>query len=127
MLCRTNDGLKAYAVMLRNHGIKVKLDAADWFSTDEVQILLHAASYAANTSDRHAALFLATSPLGRIPLEAALRSLVDDEPSKLPLLARLSALAPSLKSLMLDAQIIRLNISIQSQWDAWQWWDTPRR
>jgi ATP-dependent helicase/nuclease subunit A len=108
VLCRTNDGLEAYAVTLRDHGIKVKLDAGDWFSTDEVQILLHAASYAANTSDRHAALFLATSPLGRIPLEAALKSLVNDEPINLPLLARLSALAPSLKPLTLDTQIIRL-------------------
>ena len=73
-----------------------------------MQILVHAASYAANTSDRHAALFLATSPLGRIPLEAALKSLVDDEPINLPLLARLSALSPLLKPLTLDAQITRL-------------------
>jgi len=108
VLCRTNDGLTAYAETLRGYGIKVKLDAGDWFSTDEVQILVHAASYAANTSDRHAALFLATSPLGRIPLEAALKSLVDDEPINLPLLAKLSALAPSLMPLTIDAQITRL-------------------
>ena len=108
VLCRTNDGLAAYAETFRDYGIKVKLDSGDWFLTDEVQILVHAASYVANTTDRHAALFLATSALGTVPIEAALKSLVNDEPIDIPLLAKLAALAPSLKLLTIDAQMTRL-------------------
>jgi len=108
VLCRTNKGLEEYAGTLRGYGVKVKTDASGWFATDEIQILIHAASYVINPTDHHAALFVATSTFGRIPLEDALKFLVQDEPINLPIFGRLLEIAPEFQVLSVNALVSRL-------------------
>lgn len=94
VLCQTHDVLAQYAAVLRELGLRVRLQEEGWFTSRAVQVAWHALAYIANPADRHAALYLAVTELGSQTLEQALTALIDDGRIDEPLLTRLDTLAP---------------------------------
>ena len=79
VLCPTHKMLHEYAQVLRaDLGLSVNLQADGWLGSRSVQIGLSALQYVYNPGDRHAALYLATTELGSLSLEAALSQLLGD-------------------------------------------------
>ncbi|GMQ95873.1 MAG: UvrD-helicase domain-containing protein [Gammaproteobacteria bacterium] len=93
VLCPTNNIAATYADVLRCHGLKVRLQEDGWFLSRIVQIAWHALAYVANPADRHAALYLAVTELGRLDLEAGLAQLLDAGRVEEPMLAALDRVA----------------------------------
>ncbi len=93
VLCPTNKIAADYATALRRHGLNVRLQEDGWFDSRIVQITWHALSYVANSTDRHAALYLSVTELGSRTLEAALAQLVEDGWVDEPLLVALDEVA----------------------------------
>ncbi|QXE85552.1 UvrD-helicase domain-containing protein [Geomonas nitrogeniifigens] len=95
VLCPAKERLERYAEALRQLGIKTRMDEDGWFDSRPVQIAFHALSYLADHTDRHAALYLAVTELGRHDLQSAVAELLDGRKLDDPVLARLDALVPS--------------------------------
>lgn len=89
ILCQTHKVLEQYAQVLRAQGLKVRLEEDGWFESRPVQIAFYALSYVANPSDRHAALYIATTELGELTLEAGIRQLVEERRVTDPVLSKL--------------------------------------
>ena len=94
VLCPTHDMLAEYAAVLREQGLRVRLQEQGWFGARAIQLAWHALAYIANPADRHAALYLAVTELGSKTLEGALTELMDNGRIDEPLLETLDALAP---------------------------------
>ncbi|MFG1297106.1 UvrD-helicase domain-containing protein [Xanthobacter variabilis] len=93
VLCPTNTQCAAYADTLRALGLPVQVNRNGWWSSAIVQAACHALEVADDPQDLHAALcFLVLGP-PRVPLEAALRQLIDTEDLTHPALDSLHALA----------------------------------
>jgi ATP-dependent exoDNAse (exonuclease V) beta subunit len=91
VLCPTNARLAAYAAVLRESGIRSRIEQEGWYESRIVQLLVSALHHVADPSDRHAALSLCVTELGSHTLESALRSLVGGE---MPADTLLDALQP---------------------------------
>ena len=76
ILAPTKNVLSQYAEVLRAKGFKVRLQEEGWAESREIQIALHALSYVANPTDKHAALYLSVTELGNSSLEDALSQLI---------------------------------------------------
>lgn len=95
VLCPTNSQCAAYAAALRTLGLPVLVNADGWWSSDIVQAACHALEVADDPDDLHAALcFLVLGP-PRMPLEDALRQIIDTGNLAHPALEALRALSAS--------------------------------
>ena len=83
-------GLEREGDALRELGIAVRVEEDGWFGSEIIQLLYYALSYVADTSDRHAALYMATSEIGRDQLQSALNVLLDKEDIDDPVLITLA-------------------------------------
>jgi len=92
VLCPNWSRLEKYAEALRALGIKTRIQEDGWFESRAVQIALHALSYLADPSDRHAALYLAVTELGSYDLQSAVQELLDGGTLADPVLAKLDRL-----------------------------------
>lgn len=93
VLCPTHDMLAQYADILRQLGLRVRLEEEGWYESRIIQLMWQALSYIANPGDRHAALYLSTTELGTLTLEAALHHLIEQGAIQEPLFQRLDAIA----------------------------------
>jgi ATP-dependent helicase/nuclease subunit A len=76
VLCYTHALVQDYSDALRALGVRTRIEQGGWFASPIVRIAFHALSYVADRNDRHAALFLAVTELGRHDLESALKVLL---------------------------------------------------
>ncbi|MFK5925718.1 MAG: UvrD-helicase domain-containing protein [Desulfuromusa sp.] len=76
IICPRNKRLKEYAEILRNAGIKSRINKDGWFTSRVVQLLYHVLCFVADPTDNHAALYLAVTELGEESLESALKTLL---------------------------------------------------
>ncbi len=77
VLCPTNAQVARFADAFRQMGILTRIEEDGWFESRIVQIVIHALSFVADPSDRHAALYLAVTELGSHNLNDALAKLLD--------------------------------------------------
>lgn len=77
VLAPTGNVLSQYADVLRSKGFKVQLQEDGWLESREIQIAIHALSYVANPTDKHAALYLSVTELGNSSLEDALLQIIE--------------------------------------------------
>lgn len=82
ILCPTNGHLQSYADALREFGVKAKVSEKGWMSSRVVQLAWYALEYAENPNDRHAALYLATTELGKHDLQSAIEELINNDEIK---------------------------------------------
>jgi len=109
VLCPTHFNLTDYANVFRNLGLRVRLTEEGWFESRIIQLALQALQFAADPTDRHAALYLATTELGTLSLEQATGQLVEAGSISDEVLERLSAAAQDVELLTLPdvvAQVI---------------------
>ena len=102
VLCSTHSMCRAYAGSLRELGIPVRVNEAGWWKSPIVQAASHALTYAIDPKDRHAALCLAVLGPPAMPLDGALRYMMDDATIPVPLLERLAGLWPASLALPVD-------------------------
>ena len=95
ILCQRHKILEKYAQVLRAQGLRVRLSEGGWFQSRCVQLAWYGLSYVANPADKHAALYLAVTELGRSTLEAGLKQLIQQGRVTDPLLERLDVVADS--------------------------------
>ena len=105
VLCPRNNHLELYAQVFRNLGLKCQLPEIGWHSSRIVEITRHALTYIANPNDRHAALYLAVTELGGLPLQEALKTLMKGETLDLPILASLMPLSEKVDDRPVDTII----------------------
>ncbi|MBL6985245.1 MAG: UvrD-helicase domain-containing protein [Candidatus Thioglobus sp.] len=105
VLCPTHKMLAEYADVLRAQGLRVRLQEEGWHSSRVVQLACQAMAYVANPSDRHAALYLSVTELGRLDLKTALEQLITDGKIVDPVLAQLDVLASNVKDRTLFALV----------------------
>ena len=98
----THNRLKTYADALRELGIRARLAQDGWFMSREVQLAYYGLSFVADPQDRHAALYIAVTELGKDSLTTAVRTLLQGEALSLPLLQRLKDLALRQDDLTVD-------------------------
>jgi len=79
VICPTNELVRKYADVLRSAGLRCRMPSDGWYASRPVQLVCQALRYLADRSDRHAALYLATTELGSHTLESALRLMLDGE------------------------------------------------
>ncbi len=108
ILCPTNKLLAQYAGILRATGVRCRLAGSGWFSSSVVQLVWYALEYAANPSERHAALYLTVTKLGTHTLESALKILVDGQSLEDPVLAELAPLAENMSDMEIDTVVARV-------------------
>ncbi len=95
VLCPTNSLCAAYAEMLRTLGLPVQVNSGGWWDSAIVQSACHALEVAEDPDDLHAALcFLVLGP-PRLPLEEALRQIIQTGSLDHPALDALRALSQS--------------------------------
>jgi len=121
VLAPTGKVLFQYAEVLRAKGFKVQLQEDGWAESREIQIALHALSYVANPTDKHAALYLSVTELGHLPLEDALLQIIESGCVNDPLLVSLDEVASNVVErtiYVLVADVLsHLNIfSVVAQW-----------
>jgi ATP-dependent exoDNAse (exonuclease V) beta subunit len=114
LLCPSNPLCERYAAALRESGIPTRLAEEGWHSSEIVQWMLHALTFVDNPADRHAQLYLAVTWLGQIPLEDALRALLDLREPAPALLEPLRKLSSELRAVpvadLVTALIDRLDL-----------------
>ena len=93
VLCFKHDRLAEYAAALKTLGIRSRMEQDGWFASRAVQLAYYALSFAANPSDRHAALYLAVTELGDRALEEALTDMLDGKMPDSPVLTALASVA----------------------------------
>jgi ATP-dependent helicase/nuclease subunit A len=74
----TRDYLSVYATALRELGIRCRIAEDGWYDSRIIEIIRHAMEYVADTSDRHASLYMATTELGDLTLKQGLEQLMAD-------------------------------------------------
>ena len=121
VLAPTKDILKQYADVLRALGLKVRLHEDGWVASREIQIALHALSYVANPTDKHAALYLSVTELGQLSLEEGLSQIITNGKIDDALLTKLDELASNVVERTIYALVTdtlhHLNIfDVVSQW-----------
>jgi len=79
VICPTNQMVKNYAAVLRDAGIRCRMPSEGWYESRPVQLVCQALRYVADSDDRHAALYLASTELGSQTLESALKSSLTGE------------------------------------------------
>ena len=105
VLCPTHKMLADYASVLRDMGLRVRLQEDGWHSSRVVQLACQAMASVANPSDRHAALYLAVTELGSLDLKTALEQLIADGRIIDPVLTQLDVLAANVKDRTLFALV----------------------
>ena len=95
VLCPTNKQCQAYAAALRDLGLPVRVEENGWWASPVVQAATYALRYAVNPLDRHAALCFAALGPSAVPLDVALKSLVQHGRPEIPELAELDQLWPT--------------------------------
>lgn len=121
ILCPTHNMLGEYASILREMGLRVRLDEEGWYESRIVQLMWQALSYIANPSDRHAALYLSVTELGSLSLEQALIQLIEEGAIDEPLLERLDVIANSVSERTVYA-LVADTISTLELYDAIAEW-----
>ena len=121
LLAPTRSMLTVYATVFRSLGLKVRLKEEGWSESREVQIALHALAYVSNPSDKHAALYLAVTELGQVPLQDGLTQLMSDGVIQDPILNKLDVLAETITERTIYAIVVdtlqHLGIyDVVSQW-----------
>jgi ATP-dependent exoDNAse (exonuclease V) beta subunit len=105
VLCPTHGMLGAYAEELRRQGLRVRQAAHCWLDSRPIQMMWYALAYVANPDDRHAALYLAVTELGRLLLQSALEQLMQDGRIDDPILTQLDAIAAQAQTQPVDAVV----------------------
>jgi len=121
VLCPTHFNLADYAAVFRDLGLRVRLSEAGWLESRVVQLMLNALQYVADPDDRHAALYLATTELGKNSLEQGLRQLIKAKHIDDDVLARLAPLAEYTDTLTVPDVIAQV-ISALDIYDAISRW-----
>lgn len=93
IICRTNARVDDYAAALQNSGIRARIEEEGWFGSRIIQITYQALCYVADTSDIHAALYLAVTELGQHDLEGAISTIMNGDDLKDPILEELRKVA----------------------------------
>ncbi len=93
VLCFKHDRLAVYADALKTLGIRSRMVQDGWFASRAVQLAYYALSYAADPSDRHAALYLSVTELGGQNIEDALTAMLDGKTPDSPVLQSLASIA----------------------------------
>ena len=93
VLCFTHDRLAEYAAALQTLGIRTRMEQDGWFGSRVVQLMYYALSFAADPSDKHAALYLMVTELGGKDLESALKELLAGKEPDSPVLSALAKAA----------------------------------
>lgn len=88
--------------------MRCRLAGNGWFSSSVVQLIWHALEYAANPSDRHAALYLTITELGTHTLESALKILVDGQSLEDPVLDGLTPLSEDMSDMTINTVVARV-------------------
>ncbi len=121
VLCPTNARLDLFAAALRNLGIDCRIARGGWFESRVVQLLYHALCYVADTTDRHAALYMSVTELGCLTLQEALEQMLEGDLPHIPVINTLQNIAAENGASGVNAilgQIID-RLSIYQQLDAW--------
>ena len=108
ILCRTRGQIGAYADALRALRVPVQVEEGGWHDGSAVAAARAALAFAADPSDAHAGLRLATLGPARRSLEEALRALRDGRLAALPELAMLAAASDELHALTVPAVVTRV-------------------
>ena len=91
ILLPTHKLIETYATSFREAGLQVHVDEDGWFGSRAVQLLYYGLLYAADPSDRHAALYLAVTELGDSSLTDSVKKLINGEDLPDSVLAALDA------------------------------------
>jgi len=75
----THNLLSTYRDVLSAYGIRANLQQDGWYGSRIIQLMLAVLSWLADSSDRHAALYLSVTELGSCSLQEALSYFVKDE------------------------------------------------
>lgn len=94
VLCPTHNHCSSYAGALRSLGLPVRVAEGGWWQSKVVQAACHALRVAADPTDRHAAICMATLGPGGMPLPDALKALAQQGRIAAPELEKLEALWP---------------------------------
>jgi len=86
-------GLERIADALRELGVAVRVEEEGWIASPVIQLLYYALSYVADSTDKHAALYMATSEVGSYQLQGALTELIAKKALDEPVLSKLENIA----------------------------------
>lgn len=95
VLCPTHKQCQSYAAALAQLGVPVRVAGTGWWTSPIVQAARFALQVADDPQDRHAALCFATLGPPALPLEIALKQMLEGGTLDHPALERLRALAAS--------------------------------
>jgi len=93
ILCLTHRYVEQYAEALRGFGVRPRIERTGWLDSPAVALARQALAYVADPGDRHAALYLSVTDLGRTDLADGIGRLLDGERIGDPVLARLDEVA----------------------------------
>ena len=117
----THERLKGYAGVLAEIGVRSQLERDGWFLSRPVQLLYYGLCFAADTNDRHAAMYLAVTELGEEDLSTAAAVMLDKEMPSLPLLDRLEAVAQHNDTLTVD-ELVAATLEAMELYDRVSLW-----
>ncbi len=107
VLCPTNAMCARYAESLRLLGLPVQVNGAGWWNSTIVQTACHALQVADDPHDLHAALCFAVLGPPRMPLETALKQILETGTLAHPSLDSLRALGNEAPGLTISALLAR--------------------
>jgi len=109
ILGHSHTALGRAAASLRNCGLEVQIEQAGWFNSRIIQIAYYALSYLANSSDKHAALYILVTELGDMGLQEALTIYIkNDKELNHPLIKKIDEIRVQTQTLTLSRQLIFL-------------------
>jgi len=121
VLCPTNARLEQFAIELRNLGIECCIAQGGWFESRIVQLMYYALSYVADSTDRHAALYMSVTELGCLSLEPALQQMIEGQLPDDPIISTLQVVATEQGDRGVNAilELIIDRLSIYQQIENW--------
>ena len=102
LLCPTHAMAARYAGALERQGVPVRISAPGWLDSPAVMAARNALGFAADPTDRHAALALLTLGPAAMPLQQAMAALADGVLEACPELGPLREVAGSAPAMPLD-------------------------
>ena len=117
ILAPSHSMLGSYASTLREYGIEASIKEDGFKSSVIVEILYHAISYLSNEKDNYAGLYLATTYMGDIDIEDALKDyLAQNKTISHPILDKINSLREKTKYFTIGKKVLEI-IDILSLWD----------